>query len=282
MDNKNNSGRPGELARVQSSPPGMVDRLLRAYLRVGLRGFIRLWRLSGHDSQGTLRAATSFGTVFELSPFGYIDGIVLREGYYESEVIVAISSSLGSGVLWDIGANFGLHGLTAKYLRPHARVVCFEPSEAMLARLRRNCALNRLEVDILGIALSDRTGYQTLHIGPPGNPGMSTLSPWSAGSYAGECAVATACGDELVSQGTAPAPNVIKLDVEGHELSVLKGLARTLRQDSLHTVIFEDSLGPDTPVKEILRQSGFACELLGRAERSQHGLENFVARRPPS
>ena len=34
------------------------------------------------------------------------------------EVVDAIVSSLGDGVLWDIGANFGLHGLTAKFLRP--------------------------------------------------------------------------------------------------------------------------------------------------------------------
>jgi FkbM family methyltransferase len=244
------------------------------------RGFHRLWKLSGRDMHTTLRATTSRGTVFELSPFSYIDSIVLREGYYESEVADAIVSSLGDGVLWDIGANFGLHGLTAKLLRPAARVVCFEPSIEMLGRLWRNRALNALDVDVVNAALSNRTGFQTLFLGPPGNPGMSTLSPWSEATYAGRCLVAVSRGDDLVAQGLVPAPTVIKLDVEGHELAALEGLTNILHSPSLVAVVFEDSRDEDTAVKALLRQAGFRCDSLNRHEGSKHALENFVAHRP--
>jgi len=222
---------------------------------------------------------TSKGTVFELSPFSYIDAIVLREGYYESEVVDAIVSSLGDGVLWDIGANFGLHGLTAKFLRPAARVVCFEPSAEMLGRLRRNRALNDLDVEIFNVALSNRTGFQELFLGPPGNPGMSTLSPWSGAAYAGTSLVPVSRGDDLVKQGLAPSPTVMKLDVEGHELSALEGLATVLHLPSLRVVVFEDSRDGDTAVRAFLREAGFTCESLDRRESSKHALENFVARR---
>jgi FkbM family methyltransferase len=244
------------------------------------RGFLRLWKLSGRDIHSTLRATTSRGTVFELSPFSYIDAIVLREGYYESEVIDAIVSGLGAGVLWDVGANFGLHGLTAKFLRPAARVVCFEPSIEMLGRLWRNRELNVLNVDVVNVALSNRTGFQTLFLGPPGNPGMSTLSPWSKTTYAGTCIVAVSRGDDLVAQGLVPAPTVIKLDVEGHELSALEGLIKTLHSPSLRIVVFEDSRDGDTEVKALLKEAGFTCDSLNRRESSKHGLENFVAHRP--
>jgi len=259
--------------------PSLVDRLLRAYARTRLRGFARLWRLSGRPADGSLRATTAKGTVFELSPFAYIDSIVIREGYYEPEVTDALVAGLGDGVLWDVGANFGLHGITAKFLRPRSRVLCFEPSPAMLDRLGRNRALNGLDVDILGIALSNRTGSQELFLGPPGNPGMSTLSPWTAATYAGSCVVAVARGDDLLEGGRVPAPTVIKLDVEGHELPVLEGLSKALSSPALRTVVFEDRQEAGTPVKALLGGAGFACERLNRHPGSRHGLENFAARR---
>lgn len=267
-------------SKTPIAKPTLLDRMLRAYFRSGWRGFIRLWRLSGRDLRDTLRASTSVGTVLELSPFSYIDSIVLREGYYETEVMEALVSSLGKGVLWDIGANIGLHGLSAKHLRPESRVICFEPSVEMLSRLCRNRAINGSDFEIVGLALSNRAGFQTLHLGPPGNPGMTTLSPWSEATYSGSCVVATARGDELVDHQLVPPPTVIKLDVEGHELPVLEGLHSTLRLPSLHSVVFEDSSDPASGIKVLLGAAGFTVERLVRVEHSQHGLENFIARRP--
>jgi FkbM family methyltransferase len=260
--------------------PSLIDRLFRAYIRRGCRGFIRLWGLSGRDFKSTLCSVTSKGSVFELSPFAFIDGIVLGKGYYETEVIDAIASVLDDGVLWDIGANFGLHCMTAKLLFPNSHVICFEPSPEMIARLLRNRALNDLDVEILGFGLSNRTGIETLHVGPHGNPGMSTLSPWSAATYEGTCLVSVVRGDDLVSKRLLPAPTVIKLDVEGHELAVLEGLANTLLSPSLKAVVFEDSRDPNTAVKGLLLQAGFTLELLERSESSRHGLDNFAAHRP--
>lgn len=215
-----------------------------------------------------------------MSPFSYIDAIVIREGSYEPEVTDAIVSSLGEGVLWDVGANFGLHGITAKLLRPASRVVCFEPSPEMLGRLFRNRALNGLDIEIVGAALSNRAGFQALSLGPPGNPGMSTLSPWTGSTYSGTLVVAVARGDDLAAGGLVPAPTVIKLDVEGHELPALEGMARILSSPSLKAVVFEDAGDQETPVKALLRGAGFACELLDRSQGSRHALENFAARRP--
>jgi FkbM family methyltransferase len=264
---------------IMMKKPSLVDRFFRSYGKTRLRGFIQLWRLSGRGSYTTLRAKTSKGTVFELSPFSYIDAIVLQEGYYESEVVDAIVSSLGDGVLWDVGANFGLHGLTAKFLRPSARVVCFEPSVEMVGRLLRNRALNALDVDVVNVALSNRSGFLRLFLGPPGNPGMSTLSPVSEATYAGTSIVAISRGDDLVAQGLVPAPTVIKLDVEGHELLVLEGLFKVLHSPSLKALVIEDSPADDTPVKALLSEAGFTCESLSRRENSEHRLANFVARR---
>ena len=123
------------------------DRMLAAWRRHG-RGFARSWgllqKLNGH---ATLRCRTRYGSVFELEPFSYIDSFIITHGYYEAEVLEALLPWLGEGrPLWDIGANFGLHGITAKRLVPAAEVCCFEPAAPVLARLLRHRALNRADV----------------------------------------------------------------------------------------------------------------------------------------
>lgn len=265
-----------------ATKPSLTDRFFRAYAKTRLRGFIRLWRISGRDFHDTLRVTTSKRSVFDLSPWSYIDAIILREGYYESEVLDAITSELGSGILWDVGAHFGLHGITAKNMLPASHVVCFEPSIEMLGRLSRNRTLNQAEVDIVSLALSNRDGFQTFYVGPPGNPGMSTLSPWSEVSYERNYVVASARGDDLVAKGVMPSPTVIKLDVEGHEFQALEGMAGILRSQTLKVVVFEDSRAEDTPAKALLNAAGFSCSPLSRREASNHGLDNFVARRGSS
>jgi FkbM family methyltransferase len=254
------------------------DRLLAAWFRRGWRGRARL--AHALRLQDSILARTLHDSVFALQTFGYIDQIVLRSGYYESEVLAALLPHLGPGaVLWDIGANFGLHGITAKQLSPATEVVCFEPAAATHARMLQNIALNRVAIRSVSLALSDRAGYAPLHLGPVGNSGMTTLSPWPGCALTDTVLVATARGDALIDEGLLPAPTVIKIDVEGHELPVLNGLAHTLRTQSCRSVVFEDSTAHATPVKALLRTAGFLIEPLTRLESSSHTLDNFHAQK---
>jgi FkbM family methyltransferase len=259
------------------------DRLLAAWRRRG-RGFARTWGLLQKFHGGaTLRCRTRYGSIFELEPFSYIDSFIITHGYYEAEVIEALLPWIGeSRPLWDIGANFGLHGITAKRLIPSAEVCCFEPAPPVMARLLLHRALNRTDVRAFALALSNRAGGATLALSSSGNSGMSTLEPVDQAKYAGTCFVATVRGDDLISDGTAPAPAAIKLDVEGHEFSVLSGLEKTLRSPTCRCVVFEDRAdllapGVDSPVKSLLGTCGFEVASLARHEPAHHPLANFQA-----
>lgn len=223
---------------------------------------------------------SSYGPLFALDPTSYIDGFVIEQGFYESEVLEALRAQLaGGGVLWDIGANIGLHAVTLKTLLPAVTVCAFEPAPATMARLQRNAALNHAALALHTLALSDRDGFAPLSLGSAGNPGMSTLSPWHEFTYAGVCHVATARGDRLVADGAALAPTAIKLDVEGFEAAVLRGLAAVLRRPECRGVVFEDGPGESEP-KALLRAAGFALTPLARRETTAHALTNFLAAKP--
>ena len=215
-----------------------------------------------------------------LQPQGYIDAITLREGFYESEVLDALLKLAPKGAtVWDVGANFGLHSVTLGMLRPDLRVVAFEPNPQEHARLLLHREWNSPQIQTCAVALSDCRGHLPLHLGPAGNSGMTTLSPWSGAVYSGTVLVAAARGDELIAEGRLPAPHVIKIDVEGHETEVLRGLERTLHNATCRAVILEDGTEEHTEPKRLLRCAGFEISILKRNEQSDHPLANFMARK---
>lgn len=263
-----------------SPHPNWRDRLLASWWRRRWRGFLTLRQLLGRGAG--VRAVTPYGSTFLLDPLSYIDGIVLSHGFYESEVLEALRAACSAGtVVWDIGANFGLHAMTLARLVPGATIVAFEPNPSEHARLLRHRAWNAPAALTSTVALSSSNGVLPLHLGPAGNSGMTTLSPWSQGGYSGTVFVATARGDDLVAAGVLPAPQVIKLDVEGHEAEVLRGLSTVLRRPECAVVVFEDALDGLTEPKRLLQEAGFHLHGLERRERTAHPLGNFLARKAP-
>jgi FkbM family methyltransferase len=258
------------------------DRLLTAYFRSGWRGFDRLWHmLSDKKTEPFITAYNKYGAKLLLNPLDYIDSFVLLSGYYESEVLEAILPYLHSdAVLWDIGANFGLHGITAKHLKPEAKVICIEPSPFMITRMQANSRLNDVDVDIVGIALSDRPGLKHLHF-MEGNPGMTTLKPLAAGNYAGKLISWCDTGDSVVAAEMLPSPTVIKLDVEGSEVDVLRGLTNVLSESRVEAIVLEGEpnlLSTDgSELHKIVKAAGFNMNALSRNEKTHHHLDNFIA-----
>ncbi len=275
---------PSVAPAPRSLRPVPTDLLLRFWLRRGWRGLFTLHRLHRRlVGRETVRVRADGGALFELSPFDYIPAHVLRAGYYETEVLDALRRHLLPGdVLWDIGANFGLHAVTVRLLCPSTTVIAFEPNPDLAAAISRHAALNGVDIIISPLALSAETGPQPFHVMASGNPGMSTLRPWSQAVYDAVVTIDCARGDELVASGRLPAPTVIKLDVEGGEADVLEGLGIVLANPRLKAIVFEAEAGLERqdsahPVARRLASAGFQLGPLSRREATSHALENYLA-----
>jgi FkbM family methyltransferase len=263
--------------------PDLVDRFLAGYARRRWRGFITRRRWLGRPS---IKVTSRHGASFNLLPGDYIDNIVLHEGFYESEVLGALRRFAAPGVvLWDIGANFGLHAVSAALAEPAMQVHAFEPNPASFARLQLHTRDNQAGVRCWPLALGDRDGTATLHANASGNPGMTTLTPGATTRFDAQVEVRLARGDTLVARGELPAPHVIKLDVEGGKLAVRTGLGGLLTAPTLRAVVFEtcaDLLTNPTgcPSASLLLAAGFKLSALRRTEASSYSLGNFLATRP--
>jgi FkbM family methyltransferase len=134
----------------------------------------------------------------------------------------------GSRVI-DVGANIGAYALPWATVRADVTVDCFEPNPDVRDRLVRNVVLNRLttRIRVHAEALSDHIGTAPLY----GRDDMSSLNE-SVYTDAGEGKlreVPLACLDDIIRIDGAPVA-LIKIDVQGHELEVLRGAKRIISQ----------------------------------------------------
>jgi len=130
----------------------------------------------------------------------------------------------GSIVL-DVGANVGAYTLLfAMWTGPAGRVFAFEPAPEARDGLRMHVALNGVadRVEIVCAAAADAVGSARFAI-----DGASGANALAAGSNAASIEVETTTLDEFCRTRNL-LPDVVKIDVEGTELDVLKGARRVL------------------------------------------------------
>ncbi|WP_181705383.1 FkbM family methyltransferase [Chthonobacter rhizosphaerae] len=161
-------------------------------------------------------------------------------GTVEWPVQRAIADRLGRGsVFFDVGANVGFFTiLAARAVGPAGRVVAFEPSPANVHLLRRNISANGFpNVTVIEAAASDHSGSGELLLARlSGGSALSTADrpPDTTGSLS----VRLVSLDDLVAGGGVRLPDVVKIDVEGAEEAVLKGMTGLLRR-AAPVIVFE-------------------------------------------
>lgn len=167
------------------------------------------------------------GMLMELGIVDIQQRMLLTQGKYEVEVEKLLRHYLKKGdVFLDIGANIGYFSLMASGLvGDSGKVVACEPSIRALARLTANLCINQCSnVILFSIGSGEIKAIETLFLASEGNIGMSSLR--SIKSVSTERIPIMRVDDLLESYNVTP--KVVKIDVEGGELSTLKGMKNIL------------------------------------------------------
>ncbi len=181
------------------------------------------------------------------------------EIYRGTREILARLVAPGDAVL-DVGASWGLftHRLACQ-VAPGGHVVAFEPNRLLLPSLEA-IAARHPEVTVRPVALSDEAGRAQLNVPRLSRPGMRSraVHPMASLSVPGNrtdaehetVEVELARLDDALGDGVPRPVSFVKIDAEGHELSVLRG-AESVLSDRPALLIEIEQRHQDQPIELI-------------------------------
>jgi FkbM family methyltransferase len=139
-------------------------------------------------------------------------------------------------VFCDIGANVGIFSIyAAKKIGKAGRVVAFEPAATNFKVLKKNVFINNLKnVMLFPYALGEASKMGILHLDEDRSSFVKDIV-----NDMKKQRVKIFRGDEIIRTKGIPNPKVIKIDVEGYEYFVIKGLKKTLANEICEMVCCE-------------------------------------------
>ena len=252
---------------------GYLLKMLPAQTRIFAMSSARVIRRLDYSKKRILFAV---GSDIELR-------IRLHSCAKEPETVSWLEELKHNDVYYDIGANVGAYALLAGVgLKKKVRVYAFEPGPATYARLCENILLNNSAdtVYALPFALCDTTAMNPFELSNT-DPG-SALHVLHSGSVEGNNSgivhnIASAKLDDLRKLFNLPQPSRIKIDVDGTELSVLKGATETLASVELQSVLIECNPFNTTAIENFL--ANFGLMINTRHKQNTTDDENIIFRR---
>ncbi len=173
-------------------------------------------------------------------------------GSWEANLQETLVNELHPGdVFYDVGAHVGFFSMIASRLvGDSGRVFSFEPSARTYALLARHLEMNRIDnVEACEAAVGEHTGVARFE--PGGEVGTDRVV--EAG---GQEVDMISLDDFVFAQGKTP-PSVMKIDVEGHEVQVLQGARRLLREFHPELIIEIHSEEAGASIKQMLEDEGY-------------------------
>lgn len=217
----------------------------------------------------TLLAATIFGRLIYLDAKDLsITPHLAAYGCWERSLYTLVKRTLGPGDIFiDIGANCGFFTLLgADLVGPQGVVLAFEPQARLAGLMRKTMSVggfgDAVRVYEAAVGESDgtaRLGHSRNHLG------AASMTPnFGDADVPAETVPVVRLDDVLdalsAERGHAVRPTMMKIDVEGYEYFVWKGMARTLARREPLTIAMEFS--PESYQRMGQNSAGFLEEML--------------------
>ena len=168
-------------------------------------------------------------------------------GTYEQGMEAALADFVRQGdIVYDIGANIGYFSLIfARKVGSEGQIFAFEPLPENIERLQENLMLNHREdnVTVVSSAVSDSTGTEEFLVHSLHSMGKLAGVNGRNTKYQRSVIVKSLTIDGFIYDEGKPAPDIVKMDIEGGEVKAIRGMTRLLSDKK--PIILLELHGPD-------------------------------------
>ncbi len=233
-------------------------------------------RLFGAEQHGHQTARLPWGATIRVSVDDNVGGQIATLGLYDLVVTETLWRLCESGAtVIDIGANVGYTSFVMAHRIGNGKLMAFEPHPSLSAELRDNIASLksqgcRSQIETHEIALGSVAGELPLHVPKDFSyhRGESSLAAPKHLEYSSDViSVNVKKLDDVIT--AEERIGVMKIDVEGFELDVLRGAEKLFSERRVRDVVFEEHNAYPTPVTKWFETHGYK---LFRLDRSFTGL----------
>ncbi len=222
----------------------------------------RLYRSVFWPKKGEICLTLPWGLQLIVNTEDAIGRAIIKTGLYDLVVAEALwrLCPLG-GTVCDVGAHIGYTGsILAKRIGTKGKVHLFEPNPRLLKLLRNNVELwegikSVCEIHPFALSSQNREATLVLPQGYNENQGLGYLS--SESKVTGEKISVETQTLEACPDLNNITIDLMKVDVEGHELEVFKGAEKLLREGRIRHILFEELEVPPTPTTDYLISKGY-------------------------
>lgn len=258
--------------------------LLEKVSKMGIRSFLSVFQRKRRNKLEIFKLGGEFAHGINiLLNVGNLDRwSQLVSGSCDSELFNEVSRQKSKiKTVWDIGGHFGYTSLVfANILGKHTNIYSFEPNKYNLERFKRNLALNphlSERIHVVPFAVSNIQGQEAFSISDNVDGSQSSGSHLARASkplhqsvydkfHFINTTVEVSTIDHLVK--SYPKPDLIKIDVEGAEIFVLKGGVSLLKEFSPTLLIEVHNISIMHEMIHLLRDLSYDSELMETEETS--------------
>ncbi len=199
----------------------------------------------------------------------------------EEKVLQCIMDKLKpDDIVYDVGGNIGLFAVPiSSRLSAGGKIIIFEPVSCWADRLSENLSLNKVSnAEVYKVGLFSENKDTNMKFKQTIGSGMASVVADYDSAMATSPFLVTnvrlVTAKAFIKENNLVMPNIMKVDVEGAELEVLKGFGDALADKNLRMILIEmhPELMPCRPEKidDYLKSHGFTLCLLGNRAREYH------------
>lgn len=162
---------------------------------------------------------------------------LILTGTYENNIVKFLKSNIKAGdIYFDIGANIGAMGLPVIKNKINVRYFAFEASPIVFEYLQYNFSRNKIKNSFLYNNVVHEDDDQAMKFYQFEKYGKCSLAPTFTKEHIFVDSISL---DSFCNNNSIPLINWIKIDVQGFELFVFKGLNKFLKSKKVENILFE-------------------------------------------